>query len=74
MYNDERAADAKTRSKQALTVGEGSDNLFWGTPKQCKKKSGRESFFGRWAAGRPTGGPRLKIQILFLHLAGTSRV
>ena len=54
MYNDERATDAKTRSKQALAVGEGSDELFWGTPKQCKKKSGRESFFGRRAAG---GGP-----------------
>jgi asparagine synthetase B (glutamine-hydrolysing) len=74
MYNGVRATEAKTRSKQALTVGEGSDELFWGTPKQCKKKSGRESFFGRRAAGGRTGGPRSKIQLLFLHLAGTGRV
>ena len=38
MYNGVRATEAKTRSKRALAVGEGSDELFWGTPKQCKKK------------------------------------
>jgi hypothetical protein len=32
--------------------------LIWCTPKQCKKKSGRESFFGRRAAGGRTGDPR----------------
>jgi hypothetical protein len=65
MYNGEREADAKTSPKRALAVGEGSDDLIWCTPKQYKKKSGRESFFGRRAAGRPTGGRRLDLRPLF---------
>ena len=37
--------------KQALAVGEGSDDLIWCTPKPMQKKSGRESLFGRRAGG-----------------------
>ena len=40
----------KTRPKQVLAVGFGchsGNQFFWCTPKEFKKKSGRESFFGR---------------------------
>ena len=50
-------------------------NLVYTKRKQCKKNPcGNASFFERRAAGGRTGGPRSKIQLLFLYLAGTSRV
>ena len=55
MYNDERATDAKTRSKQALAVGEGSDDLIWCTPKQCKKRKQVEGGKGLVAADASEG-------------------
>ena len=51
MYNDERTTDAKTRSKQALAVGEGSDDLIWCTPKQTMQKKNRAGIVFRAARG-----------------------
>ena len=57
MYNDERATDAKTRSKQAVAVGEGSDDLIWCTQKGNNAKKTRAGMHRFSSGARRAGGP-----------------
>ena len=61
MYNGEREPNAKTRSKQTVAVGEGSNDFNLVYIKTMQKKSGMGS--GSLGDGRRAGGPEAPLPL-----------
>jgi hypothetical protein len=70
MYNGERATDAKTRSKRALAVGGGSDDLFLGYPTTMQKKIRAGIVFRAARGGRADQRPPIEDTNLIFESCG----